>query len=63
MHWELNPMLIVLLELMAKMMPAGTEIIQRQMNNGKISYIIYINDTVALITRNKDIILNYQQGK
>jgi hypothetical protein len=56
-------MLIVLLELMAKMMPAGTEIIQRQMNNGKISYIIYINDTVALITRNKDIILNYQQGK
>jgi hypothetical protein len=56
-------MLIALLELMEKMMPAGTEIIQRQMNNGKISYIIYINDTVALITRNKDIILNYQQGK
>ena len=56
-------MLIVLHELMVKMTQGEIKIIQRQMNNGIISYIIYINDIVALITRNKDIILNYQQRK
>jgi hypothetical protein len=39
------------------------KIIQRKMNNGTVLYTIYIDNAVALITRNKDIILNYQQGK
>jgi hypothetical protein len=56
-------MLIVLLELMAKMTQGEIKIIQRKMNNGTVLYTIYINNAVALITRNKDIILNYQQGK
>jgi len=39
------------------------KIVVRKMSNDTTIYIVYINDSVALITKDRDTALRYQKGR